>query len=98
MASALRARTSPFIGIVVPDLTIPFFALVVKAAQDVLESAGYQVLVMNTHRDAQQEREALRKLLAHRANGVLLATPAGTRTSIVCRSCSSPTSSLPGLA
>ena len=77
MASALRARTSPFIGIVVPDLTIPFFALVVKAAQDVLESAGYQVLVMNTHRDAQQEREALRTLLAHRANGVLLATAGG---------------------
>ena len=77
MASALRARTSPFIGIVVPDLTIPFFALVVKAAQDVLENAGYQVLVMNSDRHAQQEREALRTLLAHRANGVLLATSGG---------------------
>jgi LacI family transcriptional regulator len=77
MASALRARTSPFVGIVVPDLTIPFFALVVKAAQDVLEGAGYQVLVMNTDRHAQQEREALRTLLAHRANGVLLATSGG---------------------
>ena len=77
MASALRARTSPFVGIVVPDLTIPFFALVVKAAQDVLENAGYQVLVMNTDRHAQQEREALRTLLAHRANGVLLATSGG---------------------
>ncbi len=77
MASALRGGTSPFIGIVVPDLTIPFFALVVKAAQDVLESAGYQVLVMNTDRHAKQEREALRELLAHRANGVLLATSGG---------------------
>jgi DNA-binding LacI/PurR family transcriptional regulator len=77
MASALRARTSPFIGIVVPDLTIPFFALVVKAAQDVLENAGFQVLVMNTDRHAQQERDALRTLLAHRANGVLLATAGG---------------------
>jgi DNA-binding LacI/PurR family transcriptional regulator len=77
MASALRARTSPFVGIVVPDLTIPFFALVVKAAQDVLENAGFQVLVMNTDRHARQEREALRTLLAHRANGVLLATAGG---------------------
>jgi DNA-binding LacI/PurR family transcriptional regulator len=77
MASALRGGTSPFIGIVVPDLTIPFFALVVKAAQDVLESAGYQVLVMNTDRHPRQEREALRELLAHRANGVLLATSGG---------------------
>jgi DNA-binding LacI/PurR family transcriptional regulator len=77
MAAALRSRTSPFVGIVVPDITIPFFAFAVKAAQDVLEQAGYQVLVMNTDRQARQEREALRTLLAHRANGVLLATSGG---------------------
>jgi LacI family transcriptional regulator len=77
MAAALRSRTSPFVGIVVPDITFPFFAFAVKAAQDVLEQAGYQVLVMNTDRQAGQEREALRTLLAHRANGVLLATSGG---------------------
>ena len=77
MATALRSRTSSFVGIVVPDITFPFFAFAVKAAQDVLEAAGYQVLVMNTDRQARQEREALRTLLAHRANGVLLATSGG---------------------
>jgi DNA-binding LacI/PurR family transcriptional regulator len=77
MASSLRTRTSPFVGIVVPDITIPFFGLAVKAAQDVLEEAGYQVLVMNTHRDAEQERKALRTLLSHRAQGVLVATSGG---------------------
>ena len=77
MASALRTRVSPFVGIVVPDITIPFFGLVVKAAQDVLEGAGYQVLVMNTHRDADQERQALRTLLSHRAGGVMVATYGG---------------------
>jgi DNA-binding LacI/PurR family transcriptional regulator len=56
--------------------------LVVKAAQEVLENAGYQVLVMNTDRHAQQEREALRTLLAHRANGVLLATSGGYEDSL----------------
>jgi LacI family transcriptional regulator len=77
MAAALRSRTSPFVGIVVPDITFPFFAFAVKGAQDVLEQAGYQVLVMNTDRQAAQEREALRTLLAHRAGGVLLATSGG---------------------
>lgn len=76
-ARALRTRTSPFIGIVVPDITIPFFSLAVKAAQDVFEQAGYQALLMNTHRDARQEREALRTLLSHQAQGVLLATYGG---------------------
>jgi DNA-binding LacI/PurR family transcriptional regulator len=77
MATALRSRTSSFVGIVVPDITFPFFAYAVKAAQDVLERAGYQVLVMNTDRHAGQEQAALRTLLAHRANGVLLATSGG---------------------
>jgi LacI family transcriptional regulator len=77
MASALRTRTSPFVGIVVPDITIPFYGLAVKAAQEVLERAGYQVLVMNTDRRVEQEREALRTLLSHRARGLLLATSGG---------------------
>ncbi|MGZ4316593.1 MAG: LacI family DNA-binding transcriptional regulator [Gaiellaceae bacterium] len=77
MASALRTRTSPFVGIVVPDITIPFYGLAVKAAQEVLERAGYQVLLMNTDRRVEQEREALRTLLSHRARGLLLATSGG---------------------
>jgi len=77
MAAALRSRTSPFVGIVVPDITFPFFAFAVKGAQEVLEQAGHQVLAMNTDRQAAQEREALRTLLAHRAGGVLLATSGG---------------------
>ena len=77
MASALRLRTSPFVGIVVPDIAIPFFGIAVKAAQDVLEDAGYQVLIMNTDRDADSERGALKSLHSHRARGVLLATTGG---------------------
>ena len=77
MASALRTRTSPFIGIVVPDITIPFYGLAVKAAQDVLEKAGYQALVMNTDRLPAREQEALRTLVSHSARGVLLATAGG---------------------
>ena len=82
VARALRMRMSPFVGIVVPDITIPFFGIAVKAAQDVLEDAGYQVLIMNTHRDALRERDALRTLLSSRAQGVLLATYGGYEPSL----------------
>jgi LacI family transcriptional regulator len=82
MARALRMRMSPFIGIVVPDITIPFFGIAVKAAQDVLEDAGYQVLIMNTHRDAGRERDALKTLISNRARGVLVATYGGYEASM----------------
>jgi DNA-binding LacI/PurR family transcriptional regulator len=78
IAQSLRARTANFVGIVVPDIGVPFYSRVVKGAQDVLERAGHQVLVMNTERESQREEAALRTLLEHRVSGILLATSGGT--------------------
>lgn len=77
LARSLRTRSSNFIGVIVPDIGIGFYARAVKGAQDVLERAGYQVLVMNTEREARRETGALRTLLEHRVDGILLATSGG---------------------
>src|SRR6266487_3776199 len=77
LARSLRTRASLFVGVVVPDIAIGFYGRVVKGAQDVLDRAGYQVLVMNTEREAPREAAALRTLLAHRVDGILLATSGG---------------------
>jgi DNA-binding LacI/PurR family transcriptional regulator len=77
LARSLRTRSSHFVGVVVPDIAIGFYGRAVKAAQDALERAGYQVLVMNTERNAPRESAALRTLLAHRVDGILVATSGG---------------------
>ena len=74
LAQSLRARTAPFVGIVVPDIGVTFYSRFVKGAQEVLEAAGHQALVMNTEREAGREEVALRTLEGHRVSGVLLAT------------------------
>jgi DNA-binding LacI/PurR family transcriptional regulator len=76
-ARSLRTQSSMLIGVVVPDIAIPFYATVLKAAQNVLESSGYQVMVMNTERDAQHEAVALRTLHARQVDGLLVATSGG---------------------
>jgi LacI family transcriptional regulator len=76
-AQALRTQSSMLVGVVVPDIGIPFYATVLKAAQTVLESAGYQVVVMNTERDARHESAALRTLYARQVDGLLVATSGG---------------------
>jgi DNA-binding LacI/PurR family transcriptional regulator len=76
-ARSLRTQSSMLIGVVVPDIAIPFYATVLKAAQNVLESSGYQVMVMNTERDAQHEAAALRTLHARQVDGLLVATSGG---------------------
>jgi LacI family transcriptional regulator len=77
LARSLRTRSSTLVGVIVPDIAIGFYSRAVKGAQDVFERASYQVLVMNTEREASHERAALRTLLAHRVDGVLLATSGG---------------------
>jgi DNA-binding LacI/PurR family transcriptional regulator len=74
VAQSLRANAAPFVGIVVPDIGVTFYSRFVKGAQEVLEAAGYQALVMNTEREAGREEVALRTLEGHRVSGILLAT------------------------
>jgi DNA-binding LacI/PurR family transcriptional regulator len=74
VAQSLRAMTAPFVGIVVPDIGITFYSRFVKGAQEVLERAGHQALVMSTEREAGREEAALRTLEGHRVSGILLAT------------------------
>lgn len=76
-ARALRTQSSMLVGVVVPDIAIAFYATVLKAAQNVLESSGYQVVVMNTERDAAREATALRTLEARQVDGLLVATTGG---------------------
>jgi LacI family transcriptional regulator, galactose operon repressor len=77
LARSLRTRASSFAGVIVPDIGVGFYARAVKGAQDALERAGYEVILMNTERQASREAAALRTLLAHRVDGVLLATSGG---------------------
>ena len=77
LARSLRTRASLFVGVIVPDVATVFYAAALKGAQCVFESAGYQVLVMDSERDPRREAENLRTLLAHRVDGVLLATSGG---------------------
>jgi LacI family transcriptional regulator len=76
-ARALRTNSSMLVGVVVPDVAIPFYANALKGAQSVLESAGYQVLVMNTEREAGHEQAALATLHGRQVDGLLVATSGG---------------------
>jgi LacI family transcriptional regulator len=74
IAQSLRLNNGTFVGIVVPDIGVDFYSRFVKGAQDVLQDAGWQVLVLNTEREEAREAWAIRTLLEHRVGGVLLAT------------------------
>jgi len=77
LARSLRRGATMAVGLVVPDIAAAFYAAALRAAQGVLQEAGYHVLVVNTERAAVREREALGTLRAHRVDGLLVATSGG---------------------
>ena len=66
--------TSYTVGFVVPDVASPFYAASLKGAQGVLEQAGYRVMLMDSEQDVAGEVAALRTLLDHQVDGLLLST------------------------
>ena len=74
LARSLRTRTTYTVGFDVPDIASPFYASALKGAQSTLERAGYRVMLMDSEQGATGEVAALRTLLNHQVDGLLLST------------------------
>jgi DNA-binding LacI/PurR family transcriptional regulator len=74
LARSLRTRQTYTVGFVVPDVASPFYAASLKGAQSVLEAAGYRVMLMDSELSVEGEIAALRTLVNHQVDGLLVAT------------------------
>jgi DNA-binding LacI/PurR family transcriptional regulator len=72
IARSLKARTSTVIGIVVPDLTNPFYAELTVGVERAANRLGYAVLAAHTGCLALTENEAGRALIERRVDGVVI--------------------------
>jgi DNA-binding LacI/PurR family transcriptional regulator len=77
LARSLRVGGSTAVGIVLPDVANAFYAAALKAAQEVLQGAGYHMLVVSTERTAARERAELEVLRAKRVVGLLVSSYGG---------------------
>ncbi len=75
LARSLTQGRTRTIGIVVPDITNPFFPEIVRGAEDAAWEAGYTVALANAVEDPARERAALRNLAGHRVDGVVHCSP-----------------------
>ncbi len=74
VAQGLRSGIHYTIAVVVPDITNPFFASVVKGIESICREGPYQVLLLNTDENSKIEYEVLQEIVK-RVDGVIL-TPA----------------------
>ncbi len=72
LARSLAKRKTFAVGIVVPDISNPFFPQVVRGAEDILQQAGYSALLCNSDDQPEKEEHYLELLMSRRVDGILL--------------------------
>jgi LacI family transcriptional regulator len=73
LASSLRRMRTDTVGIVVPDLTNPFFAALVHRLEDLAADDGYQILLVGSNEDEAREEDRLQTLLSRQIDGLIMA-------------------------
>ena len=72
-ARNLRVRSTRALGMVFPDIENPFYASVIAGAEEVLQNAGYSLLLANYGENPEREHIQLTTLRAERVAGILFA-------------------------
>jgi len=73
LARGLLKSQIPVVGVIVHDITDPYFAEVVRGVEDAAESGGYLVITCSSERVGRREASYVRLLRSMRAAGVIFA-------------------------
>ncbi|GGD94835.1 LacI family transcriptional regulator [Aureimonas endophytica] len=73
LASSLRFGRTQSIGIVVPDLTNPFFSSFVQEIESLAAADRFQILLMSSQEDPEGEVDRIKALLARQVDGLIIA-------------------------
>jgi LacI family transcriptional regulator len=74
IARSLKTARTTTVGMVIPDLTNPLFPPIVRGAEDVLASAGYNAWIANTDNDPKREEAQIESLRSRQVEGLIIAT------------------------
>jgi LacI family transcriptional regulator len=77
-AKSLRTKKTNLIGVVVWELTDPFFSEILQAIEQVLDKAGYMMLLSNAEGRTTREKFCLEKMSNFRVDGMLIVGGAET--------------------
>lgn len=72
LARGLRRDRTNMIGMIIPDITNPFFPSVVRGAEDVAFSNGYRLILCNTDNDHSKELVHLNELRTYLPAGLIV--------------------------
>jgi LacI family transcriptional regulator len=74
VARSLRVQRTHILGMVMPQIASPFFAEILRGAEDLACQQRYSILICNSRGNSEQEMSHLSTLISRRVDGILLAS------------------------
>jgi len=76
LARGLKLKNTHTIGVIVPDITNPFFAEIGRSLESFLDKNEYSMILMNSDDNEVKEKKCIDLLLSKRVDGLVI-SPAG---------------------
>jgi len=76
VARSLKTSKTRTLGIIVPDMTIPFFPQVIRGAEEAARNSDYSLIAVNSDDDGERQKDLLSLLRSQRVEGILLVVAA----------------------
>lgn len=74
MARALNHKQSKIIGLVIPDITNPFFPMLTRGVEDTASEYGYTVMLCNIDENSEAEKRYIDMFKRYYVDGIISAT------------------------
>lgn len=71
IAQSLAGNSTSLIGVMVPEIAYPFFSEIIEAIENQAFYEGYNVIICNTRRNLEKERNILTELKQRKADGII---------------------------
>jgi len=81
-ARNLRNRATSVLGLIISDITNPFFTSMARGVEDVAHAAGLSLILANADENLDKESEYLEVAVAEQMAGVVLSPASSTRTKV----------------
>ncbi len=73
LAASLRNQQTKTVGLVLADVSNPFFGQITSGVESTLSAAGYGVILVNTNNAADEERRLVRLLIEKQVDALIVA-------------------------
>lgn len=72
LAHGLITKRTHVLGLIVSDITNPFFTTIVRGVEDLAIKNGFNIILCNTDEDVEKEKKYIELLLRKRVDGIIL--------------------------